>query len=85
MNKNHLLAGSVSTNPILGLLGLLLILTRRVARYAGLPRYLLPRLSASWTGSVRDVHGISPQMGQFAQCTGLLVRRFPQQNVQLAL
>lgn len=52
MNLNYLLAGSVSINPILGVLELLLILAWRVAGYCGLDRYLLPILGTPWTGSL---------------------------------
>lgn len=50
MNLNYLLAGAVSTNPILGFLGLFLILAWRIAGYYGADRYLLPLLGAPWTG-----------------------------------
>jgi thiosulfate dehydrogenase (quinone) large subunit len=52
MNMNYLLAGTVSTNPILGLVGLFLILAWRVAGYYGADRYLLPILGTPWTGSL---------------------------------
>ncbi len=52
MNFNYLLAGTVSTNPILGFLGILLILAWRVAGYYGVDRYLLPLLGTPWTGSL---------------------------------
>jgi thiosulfate dehydrogenase [quinone] large subunit len=52
MNMNYLLAGTVSINPILGVLGLLLILAWRVAGYYGLDSYLLPLLGTPWTGSL---------------------------------
>jgi thiosulfate dehydrogenase [quinone] large subunit len=52
MNLNYLLAGTVSTNPILGVLGLFLILAWRVAGYYGVDRYLLPMLGTPWTGSL---------------------------------
>lgn len=48
MNYNFLFAGAVSTNPILLLLELLLILAWRVAGWYGLDRYLLPYLGAPW-------------------------------------
>jgi thiosulfate dehydrogenase [quinone] large subunit len=53
MNFNYLLAGTVSTNPILGFLALLLILAWRIAGYYGLDRYLLPLLGTPWTGSLK--------------------------------
>ncbi len=52
MNLNYVLAGAVSTNPILGFLGLFLILAWRVAGYYGADRYLLPLLGTPWTGSL---------------------------------
>lgn len=53
MNFNYLLAGTVSTNPILGFLALLLVLAWRIAGYYGVDRYLLPQLGTPWTGSLR--------------------------------
>ncbi len=53
MNFNYLLAGTVSTNPILGFLALFLILAWRIAGYYGVDRYLLPLLGTPWTGSLR--------------------------------
>ncbi len=50
MNLNYLLAGAVSTNPILGVLALFLILAWRVAGYYGLDHYVLPLLGTPWTG-----------------------------------
>jgi thiosulfate dehydrogenase [quinone] large subunit len=52
MNLNYILAGAVSTNPVLGFLGLFLILAWRVAGYYGADRYLLPLLGTPWTGSL---------------------------------
>ncbi len=52
MNLNYLLAGTVSTNPILGAVALFLILAWRVAGYYGVDRYLLPLLGTPWTGSL---------------------------------
>ena len=52
MNLNYLLAGAVSTNPILGALAIFLILAWRIAGYYGLDRYLLPLLGTPWTGSL---------------------------------
>ncbi len=53
MNMNYLLAGTVSTNPILGFIGLFLILAWRIAGYYGVDRYLLPALGTPWTGTLR--------------------------------
>jgi len=52
MNLNYLLAGTVSTNPILGVLAILVILAWRIAGYYGVDRYLLPILGTPWTGSL---------------------------------
>jgi thiosulfate dehydrogenase [quinone] large subunit len=48
MNMNFLLAGTVSTNPILFFLELFLILAWRVAGWWGLDRFLLPLLGTPW-------------------------------------
>lgn len=48
MNMNFLLAGAVSTNPILFLLELLLILAWRTAGFLGLDRIALPLLGTPW-------------------------------------
>lgn len=59
MNLNFLLAGTVSINPVIGTLALLLILAWRVAGYYGIDRYLLPLLGTPWTGSLarKQAHG----------------------------
>ncbi|HWC57800.1 MAG TPA: DoxX family membrane protein [Candidatus Paceibacterota bacterium] len=48
MNLNYLLAGTVSTNPILFTLSIGLILAWKVAGYFGLDRYALPHLGVPW-------------------------------------
>lgn len=48
MNMNYLLAGTVSTNPILFILEILLILAWRIAGWWGLDRFLLPLLGTPW-------------------------------------
>ncbi|HET8846624.1 MAG TPA: DoxX family protein [Ktedonobacteraceae bacterium] len=48
LNFNYLLAGSVSLNPLLGTLSLLLVLAWRVSGYYGLDSYLLPLLGIPW-------------------------------------
>jgi thiosulfate dehydrogenase [quinone] large subunit len=48
MNANYLLAGTVSTNPILIILGTLLVLAWRNAGWIGLDRWLLPALGTPW-------------------------------------
>jgi thiosulfate dehydrogenase [quinone] large subunit len=44
MNPHYLLAGTVSTNPILSFLELFLMLAWRIAGYFGFDRSLLPLL-----------------------------------------
>lgn len=48
LNMNFLLAGTVSANPLLLLLELLLILAWRNAGWIGLDRWLLPWLGVPW-------------------------------------
>lgn len=48
MNVNYLFAGTVSTNPLLLVLEILLILAWRVAGWYGLDHFLLARLGTPW-------------------------------------
>jgi thiosulfate dehydrogenase (quinone) large subunit len=48
MNFNYLLAGTASTNPVLLVLALLLILAWKVAGYYGLDYWLLPMIGVPW-------------------------------------
>lgn len=48
MNLNYMLAGTASTNPVLLLLGFLLVLAWKTAGYFGLDRFLLPLLGTPW-------------------------------------
>jgi thiosulfate dehydrogenase [quinone] large subunit len=48
MNLNYLLSGTVSVNPILGVLGLFLVLSWRVCGWIGLDRVLLPAIGLPW-------------------------------------
>ncbi len=48
MNANYLLAGSVSTNPILYTLAILLLLAWKTAGWWGLDRWVLPALGTPW-------------------------------------
>jgi len=48
MNMNYLFAGTVSTNPLMFLLQLFLILAWRVAGFYGLDHFVLPYLGAPW-------------------------------------
>jgi len=52
MNFNYLLAGTVSTNPILFILALGLVLAWRVAGYIGLDYWALPALGTPWHAGV---------------------------------
>jgi len=48
MNMAFLLAGTTSTNPVLAILGVLLILAWKNAGYFGLDYFLLPLLGTPW-------------------------------------
>jgi thiosulfate dehydrogenase [quinone] large subunit len=48
MNWNFIMAGSASTNPMLLMLGIVLILAWKVAGWYGLDRYLLPLIGTPW-------------------------------------
>lgn len=48
MNMNFLFAGTVSTNPVLFVLELFLILAWRTAGWIGLDRWVLPALGTPW-------------------------------------
>lgn len=48
MNLNYLLAGTVSTNPILFVLALGLVLAWRVAGFLGLDYWILPAIGTPW-------------------------------------
>ncbi|MGH2491876.1 MAG: DoxX family protein [Candidatus Limnocylindria bacterium] len=65
MNLNFMLAGSASTNPVLLLLGILLVLAWKTAGYIGLDRFLLPILGTPWRArtdqEAKRRNGPSPQ------------------------
>ena len=48
MNMNYLFAGTLSTNPLMFLIELLLFLAWRVAGWYGIDRYLMPLLGTPW-------------------------------------
>jgi len=48
MNMNYLLAGTVSTNPILLIIAMLLALAWKTAGWWGLDRWILPALGTPW-------------------------------------
>ena len=52
MNMNYLLAGTVSTNPILLIIAILLVLAWKVAGWWGLDRFILPTLGTPWKPGV---------------------------------
>ena len=49
MNMNYLLSGAVSTNPILLVIGVFLILAWKTAGWWGLDRWILPALGTPWS------------------------------------
>jgi thiosulfate dehydrogenase [quinone] large subunit len=49
MNMNYLLAGSVSTNPVLLMIALILVLAWKTAGWWGLDRWALPALGTPWS------------------------------------
>ncbi len=66
MNVNYLLAGTVSTNPILFVLATWLVLAWKTAGWLGLDRWALPALGTPWRpGLVFQGHeGDEPQLRQ---------------------
>lgn len=48
MNMNYLFAGTISSNPLMFLIELLLILAWRTAGWIGLDQYILPLLGTPW-------------------------------------
>lgn len=60
MNLNFMLAGSASTNPVLLLLGFLLVLAWKTAGYIGLDRFLLPLLGTPWRVSTAERQTVVP-------------------------
>lgn len=48
MNWNYIMAGSASSNGLLGLAAILLILAWKTAGYYGLDRWILPRVGMTW-------------------------------------
>lgn len=48
MNMNYIFAGTISTNPLMFLIELLLILAWRIGGWIGLDRFLLPLLGTPW-------------------------------------
>ena len=57
MNANYLLSGTVSSNPVLIILGVLVVLAWRNAGWIGLDGWLLPALGTPWQpGAAFDRH-----------------------------
>ena len=50
MNLNYLFAGTVSINPLLLILGILIVLAWRTAGYLGLDYFVLPLVGVPWKG-----------------------------------
>ncbi|MEE8422281.1 MAG: DoxX family protein [Dehalococcoidia bacterium] len=65
MNMNFMLAGSASSNPVLFLLAILLMLAWKVAGHIGIDRWLLPMLGTPWSAGLawRDPVTTAPAEG----------------------
>jgi thiosulfate dehydrogenase (quinone) large subunit len=61
MNWNFIMAGSASTNPMLLMLGIVLILAWKVAGWYGADRYLLPLIGTPWTWKREQLPPTRPQ------------------------
>jgi thiosulfate dehydrogenase (quinone) large subunit len=68
MNMAFLLAGTTSTNPVLLILGILLILAWKNAGYFGLDYFLLPLLKTPWKQTER-VPAVAPAPTSAAAAT----------------
>jgi thiosulfate dehydrogenase [quinone] large subunit len=66
MNWNFIMAGTASSNALLGLAAVLLILAWKTAGWYGLDRYLLPRLGTPW--ETRPT--VAKDTGQYAGAAG---------------
>jgi thiosulfate dehydrogenase [quinone] large subunit len=65
MNINYLLAGTVSTNPILFVIATWLVLAWKTAGWIGLDRWVLPALGAPWSpGRIFRESGVRPSAPQ---------------------
>lgn len=60
MNVNYLLAGAVSTNPILFVIATWLVLAWKTAGWWGVDRWLLPALGTPWTPGKVFQEGATP-------------------------
>jgi thiosulfate dehydrogenase [quinone] large subunit len=61
LNWNFLMAGTASTNPVLLMLGIFLILAWKVAGWYGLDRFLLPLIGTPWTQRGEQAPPVRPQ------------------------
>jgi thiosulfate dehydrogenase (quinone) large subunit len=66
MNMSFLMAGTVSTNPVLFFAGILLILAWKNAGYLGIDRYLLPALGTPWKQPVLQQSPVEPALSRAA-------------------
>lgn len=55
MNLSFLLAGTVSTNPVMFMIAILLIMAWKVAGWYGLDRWALPFLGTPWTVKEKNI------------------------------
>jgi len=64
MNFNFMLAGSASSNPLLFVIAVGLILTWKVSGYIGADYVLLPWLGTPWRGEAAEVSPAEPEAAQ---------------------
>lgn len=69
MNMNYMLAGSLSINPVLTLLGILLVLAWRISGYYGLDRWLLPLLILPRLAPSHDITIQTPSQNKLTSTT----------------
>jgi thiosulfate dehydrogenase [quinone] large subunit len=53
LNWNYIMAGAASSNGLLGLGAVLIVLAWKTAGYYGLDRWILPKLGMTWQGDER--------------------------------
>ena len=61
LNWNFIMAGAASTNPVLLMLGIVLILAWKVGGWYGLDRFLLPIIGTPWTPRGEHAPPVRPQ------------------------
>ena len=64
MNVNYLMAGTVSTNPILFVIATWLVLAWKTAGWIGLDRWILPALGTPWRPGYIFQHGEQGEVPQ---------------------